>query len=128
MGDAKLRRLRDREQFGTHFAGIHGATVGTSWTDYGAQSVYPFDGATLATGDAVSYVTLFNRSSAATLYVLFETGGTTAVAQAFSLRAGESYNFDIWGISNGACAKTISLQGSASPTTVDLTAFYVNQS
>lgn len=120
-----MAKLRNREQFGTMLACRHGGTVGTAWSDFGAQNLYSMDGAALTTGDVVSYAVVKNASTAAVLYVLARTGGTIDTARAFRLAAGASFSFDIYGIDNGVGAATISLRGSASPCTYDLTAWYI---
>lgn len=119
-----MSKLRGREQYGTLMGVTHGFTVGTGWSDKGAQDLYSMTQAALSTGDVVSYVVIKSRATTATLYWILRPGGTIDVARAFRLSPGESFNPDIYGIQNGLGVQTISLQGSASPTTVDMTVWY----
>ena len=121
---AQLVTLPNREILGTGMGVLHAATVGTGWSDFSSGNFYVFSGS-LATSDAISKVEVKNRSTAAVvLYVLGRPGGTVDVSRSFRLRAGESYTFDLAAVDGGFYPTTISLQGSVSPTTVDVTGWF----
>ena len=112
--------LQNREVIGTAMGVLHGATVGVSWSNKSTGNFYVFSG-TLGTSDAITKMEVKNRSTANIVYVLGKPGGTIATSKAFRLRAGESYAFDLAQVAGGFFPTTISLQGSASPATVDVT-------
>lgn len=111
---------------GSRLAAAHGATHGTSWKAFTVLDLNPISDATLATGDVMTRVVVRNRTTTHTTYVLTgsSTGGATpAVGAAFRLLPGESFDFDLAAVANGAYPDRISLRGTSTPVTVDLTAW-----
>jgi len=124
MPRGSTRALRNREQFGTNIGVLAPVIATTSWQDLTAADFNRWNTAALNTTSTFSHVVVEN-ASAQILYVLGRTGGTVAVAKAWPIAAGASFNFDIFGVNAGACVATISLQGSAAATTTNVFAAFI---